>query len=213
MPALATKPRPTSGRTSAAEAQAFWSTLQRFASVADRVARAPRATLVEGGIKSRKQETGAKQLATELGELASKLEEIRARLATGDHRLVSQVERDQAGKFLSKLVNDGVLVEPAAFAEGLHITRQALSKALSAQRVFYVEVGGHRYYPSFFADPRYERRQLETVSKALGELPGASKLQFFLTKKASLEGMTPLEALVQGRYSRVRTAAQGFAER
>jgi hypothetical protein len=213
MRALVAKPRSTTGRASAAEAQAFWSTLQRFASVADRVARAPRAILVEGGIKSRKRDTGAKQLATELGELASTLEEIRARLATGDRRLVSQVERDQAGKFLSKLVSDGLLVEPAAFAKALHITRQALSKALSTQRVFFVEVGGQRYYPSFFTDPRYERRQLETVSKALGELPGASKLQFFLTKKASLEGMTPLDALAKGSYSRVRAAAQGFAER
>ncbi|MBI3154368.1 MAG: hypothetical protein HYZ20_03070 [Burkholderiales bacterium] len=213
MPTLAAKPRSANGRASAAEAQAFWSSLQRFASAADRVVGAPRAVLVEGGIKSRKEDSGAEQLATELGDLASKLEEIRARLATGDRRLVSQVERDRAGKFLSRLVSDGVLVEPAGFAEALHITRQALSKALSAQRVFYVEVGGQRYYPSFFADPRYERRQLESVSKALGELPGASKLQFFLTKKASLEGLTPLDALAQGRYSRVRTAAQGFAER
>lgn len=213
MPALATKPRPATGRASAAEAQTFWSSLQRFASVADRVARAPRATLVEGGIKSRKEDTGIEQLTTELSELTSMLEEIHARLATGDRHLVSQLERDQAGKFLSSLVSDGVLVEPAAFAEGLHITRQALSKALSTQRVFYVEVGGRRYYPSFFADPRYDRRQLESVSKALGELPGASKLQFFLTTKASLEGLTPLDALARGLYSRVRTAAQGFAER
>jgi hypothetical protein len=123
------------------------------------------------------------------------------------------VERNQAEKFLSNLVNDGVLAEPAAFAEGLHITHQALSKALSTQRVFFVEVGGQRYYPAFYLNPRYERRQLEAVSMALGELPGASKLQFFLTKKASLEGMTPLDALAQGRYSRVRTAALGFAER
>ena len=67
--------------------------------------------------------------------------------------------------------------------------------------------------PDFFLDSRYERRQLEQVSKALGELPGASKLQFFTTRKASLMEQTPLDALARGQFSRVRTAAQGFAER
>ncbi len=84
---------------------------------------------------------------------------------------------------------------------------------LKAHRVFYVEVAGQRVYPDFYLDTRLERRQLERVSKALGELPGASKLQFFLTKKSLLEGRTPLEALARGKFSRVLTAAQRFAER
>jgi|APFre7841882724_1041349.scaffolds.fasta_scaffold41864_1 dTDP-4-amino-4,6-dideoxygalactose transaminase len=213
MSTAVTKTRPAVQQPPTRAAQTFWKSLQQFASAADSVVRAPRAALVEGGIKSRKRETNASQLAAELRELSEKIDEIRERLAASGGRLVSPAERAKAEQLMSKLVHDGALVTPAAFVERLKITRQALSKALAAQRVFYVEVAGQRHYPEFFLDSCYERRQLELVSKALGELPGASKLQFFMTSKASLEGKTPLEALARGQFSRVRTAAQGFAER
>ena len=45
------------------------------------------------------------------------------------------------------------------------------------------------------------------------ENAGPAKLQFFTTPKASLEGLTPLQALAQGLASRVRVAAAGFAQR
>jgi hypothetical protein len=86
--------------------------------------------------------------------------------------------------------------------------RQALSKALAARRVFFVEHQGARYYPSFFADPKYERRQIETVSKALGDLPGGAKLAFMTTPKASLAGRTPLEALAVGEVAAAKAAAE-----
>ncbi len=196
-----------------AAARVFWRFAQQFANAAEQVVRAPRAVLVEGGIKSRTQETGPSELAAELGVLSEKIEEIRERLAKNDSRLVSQAERARADSFMAKMVNEGALVDSTTFVERLKVSRQALSKALKAKRVFYVEVSGQRFYPDFFLDKRYERRQVELVSKALGELAGASKLQFFLTKKASLEGRTPLDALARGQFSRVRIAAQGFAER
>ena len=112
-----------------------------------------------------------------------------------------------------KMVQEHALLDSASFIERRNVTRQALSKALSANRVFYVELDGHRYFPSFFADTQLQRKQVEEVSKALGELPGASKLQFFLTEKASLAGKAPIDALASGQYSRVRVAAQGFLER
>ena len=195
-----------------AAARTFWKFAQQFASAAEQVARAPRAALVAGGIKSRTQETSPNELAAELGELSDKIDEIRERLAKDGGRLVSRFEHEKAEYFMTKMVGEGALVDSAVFVDRLKVSRQALSKALKAHRVFYV-VSGQRFYPDFFLDKRYERRQVELVSKALGELPGASKLQFFLGKKASLEGRTPLDALARGHFSRVRVAAQGFAER
>jgi hypothetical protein len=207
------KSRPETKHPSSTDAEVFWKFAQQFASAAERVARAPRAALVDGGIQSRARETSPTDLAAELGELSIKIDGIRERLAKSSVRLVSPAERARAAALMAKMVTDGLLVDPAAFVERLKVTRQALSKALKSHRVFYLEVGGERLYPDFFLDQRLERRQVELVSQSLGELPGASKLQFFMTKKASLEGQTPLEALARGQFSRVRMAAQGFAER
>lgn len=121
--------------------------------------------------------------------------------------------RDTARVAMKQLVRQGALIPSAEFAASLGVTRQALSKAIAAGRLFYVEIGGDRYFPTFFADLTYDRHQLEQVSKCLGELAGASKLQFFTTKKASLGGLTPLQALAKGKYSVVLNAAAGFAER
>jgi hypothetical protein len=95
----------------------------------------------------------------------------------------------------------------------LNISRQALSKAVKAHRLFAVEAGGERLYPAFFADADLDRRQLERVAKELGELPGWQKWEFFMTPKASLGGLTPVEALKRGRYTETRRAAIGFLER
>jgi hypothetical protein len=206
--------KPRAGKQpSAAAAQVFWQSAQQLADAAERVADAPRDALVEGGLKSRAQDIGLHDLTAELDHLSERIDAIRVRLATAAEPLLPPAEREKAGQAMQRLADEGQLITPAAFAEGLQFTRQALSKALKARRVFYVDVQGRRHFPAFFLDPRYERRQLEDVCRALGELPGASKLQFFLTRKASLQGATPLEALVNGQFTRVRVAAAGFAER
>jgi hypothetical protein len=197
----------------AAAAQVFWQSAQQLADAAERVADAPRDALVEGGLKSRTHDTALRDLTAELDHLSERIDAIRVRLAAGAEPLLPPEERAQAGQAMQRLLDEGQLVSPAAFADGLQFTRQALSKALKARRVFYVDVQGRRHFPAFFLDPRFERRQLEDVCRALGDLPGASKLQFFMTRKASLQGATPLEALAAGQFARVRVAAQGFAAR
>jgi hypothetical protein len=205
--------KPRTKQPPAAAAQVFWQSAQQLADAAERVANAPRDALVEGGLKSRAQDVGLSGLTAELDHLSERIDAIRVRLATGTDTLLPPAEREKAGQAMQRLVDEGQLVSPAALAEGLKFSRQALSKALKAHRLFYVDVQGRRHFPAFFLDPRHERRQLEDVCRALGELPGPSKLQFFLTRKASLQGATPLEALANGQFARVRTAAQGFAER
>ena len=110
------------------------------------------------------------------------------------------------------MVARGELLDAAAFAERLGWTPQGLSKALRANRLFYVEHQGRRLYPTFFADPRYKRRELEAVCKLLGDLSGGGKLQFFLNPRGSLSRASPLEALARGEFAAVKAAAEGFAE-
>ena len=113
---------------------------------------------------------------------------------------------------LDSMVNRGELLPSAQFTVELGLTRQGLSKALAANRVFYIDYRGDRFFPAFFADPTYRRSQLEAVSKALGGLPGGAKLQFFLTRRGSLAGETPLTALAQGKLQKVRALADDFSE-
>lgn len=94
----------------------------------------------------------------------------------------------------------------------LGITRQALSKALAAGRIFTVDVGARRYYPAFYVHGDFDREALERVTQLLGNLSGWSKWQFFTTPKASLGKLTPLQALSRGKLDPVERAAKAFAE-
>lgn len=105
------------------------------------------------------------------------------------------------------------LVPEATFCSEQGWSTVALRKACFEKRVFAVEMLGKLYFPSFYLDERYDRRQLESVCKVLGDLTGGSKLQFFTTPKGSLGGRTALEALAGGDVVLVRRAAQGFVER
>ena len=134
-------------------------------------------------------------------------------LAPQDSEKMLLSARKKAHKVRDDLVARKEVISSGEFTDILQISRQALSKAVKANRIFSVEVGGENYYPAFFADPAIDRRKLERVSKLLGELSGWQKWQFFTNPKASLENLTPLEALKKGHYERVATAVLGFAER
>lgn len=113
---------------------------------------------------------------------------------------------------LTEMVGARELLGTADFLEELGLSRQALSKALAGNRMFYVEFRGERYFPAFYVDPMYRRTQLEAVTKELGDLPGGAKLQFFLNRRGSLGGITPLEALAAGKLEKVKGIAAAFAD-
>ncbi len=111
------------------------------------------------------------------------------------------------------MVRKGQLVTPVEFQELMGwSSRQAVSKAAKNHRIFSLTHRAERYFPTFYADSAYDRRHLEAVTKALGDLPGGAKLQFFLTRKGSLGGETPLQALAAGRVAKVKDIAAAFAE-
>jgi hypothetical protein len=111
------------------------------------------------------------------------------------------------------MIKKGQLVTPVEFQELMGwATRQAVWKAAESHRVFYLDYKAQRYFPTFYGDPAYDRKHLEAVTKILGDLPGGSKLQFFLTRKGSLGSVTPLQALADGRFPKVKDIAAAFAE-
>lgn len=118
----------------------------------------------------------------------------------------------EADRTTDEMIRERELLESAAFATRLGWTRQALSKALAARRVFFVEHRGARYFPAFYASKRYDRRHLEAITKLLGDLPGGAKLQFFLNPRGSLSRRTPLQALERGQLVDVKAAAEGFVQ-
>ena len=110
-------------------------------------------------------------------------------------------------------IEAGRLLGSAGMRERLGISRQALSAAVRAQRLFVLAgLSGDFLYPAFFADGRHDRAVLERVSRALGSLPGGAKWEFFTTPRLSLGKKTPLQALAKGQVEEVLAAAAAFAD-
>ena len=91
-------------------------------------------------------------------------------------------------------------------------SRQAVWKATRSRRVFFLPYEAGRYFPIFYGDQAYDPKHLQAVTKILGDLPGGAKLQFFVTRKGSLGGLTPLQALAAGRFAKVQDVAAAFSE-
>lgn len=105
------------------------------------------------------------------------------------------------------------LVGADEFARSMGWSAGSVAKAVSAGTLFMVKRDGQQLYPSFFADGTLKRRQLVAVTRMLKELDGFTKWQFFVVGKGFLGGITPLEALREGKLREVKIAAEGYAER
>lgn len=114
-------------------------------------------------------------------------------------------------EFRRSLIKRQLLLS-ADLQAALNLTRQAVSAASRARRLFTVDVEGQSYFPAFFADGKVDRATLENVSRILGELPGWTKWDFFTTAKGSLGDINPLEALRKGKVEEVNRVAAAFAE-
>lgn len=110
-------------------------------------------------------------------------------------------------------VTRGDLLPGSEMQRRLSVTPQALSAALKRKRIFALTGGSGKYlYPSFFADPAYDRATLERISQALGDLPGSTKLHFFTSPRLSLGGLTPLQAVAKGKVEAVLDQANAIRE-
>lgn len=96
----------------------------------------------------------------------------------------------------AKLAKEGKLLEPAQFQERSGVSRQAIHQQTKTGSLFTVDgPKGVSYYPSFFADTKYDRTAVRRVARALKGLPGGSRWIFFTHPRHSLGGLTPLEVL------------------
>ncbi|WP_321949342.1 hypothetical protein [Paraburkholderia sp. J10-1] len=96
----------------------------------------------------------------------------------------------------AKLAKEGKLLKPAEFMGLAGVTRQAIHQRLKTGSLFTVDgPNGVSYYPAFFVDESLDRRTVARVSRALKELPGASKWAFLTDPRRSLAGLTPLEVI------------------
>lgn len=112
-----------------------------------------------------------------------------------------------------EMVRQGHLMSGAEFQKLMGwSSAQTLARALADHRVFAVALDSEMFFPNFFGNDAFDRRHLAAVSKMLGDLPGGSKLQFFISPKGSLGGKTTLEALADGQLEKVLCNAAAFAE-
>lgn len=139
-------------------------------------------------------------------------EKPRARPAVNDAFMRNMAMQEQARR--AELEESGQLIAAQELAQRLDVSTQAVSKALKSGRLFALDgSGGRLLYPAFYAEGQVSRRDLEAVTRALGEIPASSKWQFFTNPRASLDGLTPLEALQRGQRQAVMVSAAGFVER
>lgn len=125
---------------------------------------------------------------------------------------ILELAKKQSQEFKAKLVEKKLVASSGEICDALGFTRQSLNKAVQENRMFYLKQGHRRLYPVFYADSRLSRPVLEDITRALRDLDGAQKCQFFTMPKGSLSGKTPLEALQAGLVGQVFTAARGFVE-
>ena len=139
----------------------------------------------------------------------------RRRRTPTNHPTIARLE-EQAREGRKKLVAEGHLVSKAELAARLGVEPFELDEAVRDERLFYLDVGSpgaaERYFPAFYAHPAMHRSDLERVCKAMADLKGGSKWQFFVNPRGSLSGLSPLEALQEGRVEEVERAALAFTE-
>lgn len=117
-------------------------------------------------------------------------------------------------KVRSQLVTRKEVLPSGEFADALGVSREVLNKEVAAHRLFAMELGDETYYPAFYLQQDTDRKKLERVCRALGDISGWSKWQFFTRPKGSLGDKAPLQALKdKDSLAAVVTSALGFSER
>jgi hypothetical protein len=107
----------------------------------------------------------------------------------------------------------GDLLPIGLLAQRIGTTVDSLAESVRAGRLFTVTAGGKLYLPSFLAEPGVSRQDLEAVIPLMASRDPWSKFVFFTSRKISLGGSTPLQALRRGDLPAVLRAARNFSDR
>lgn len=122
----------------------------------------------------------------------------------------------------------GELLDEAQFCERSGLAPAQVQSAVSAGRLFRLEVGQLRGYPAFVLDPALDRGQVEAITQLLVGRSAGAQFAFFVTPRGSLatsgpivngvlkghgNPRTPLQALRDGDFEPVKRAALSSIER
>jgi hypothetical protein len=140
-------------------------------------------------------------------DFSVKPSKIHHRAPPNEHAL-----EDEGRSYRRQLVTKKKLLASGDMQKSLGFTRQALSAAIKAGRMFSVEVDGQAYFPAFFSDGDVDRAVLEKICRMLGSMPGWMKWDFFTAARGSLGDVSPLEALRKGKVTDVERLAQADVE-
>jgi hypothetical protein len=111
------------------------------------------------------------------------------------------------------LAAEGGALSSEAFAERLHVSRQAVDKRRLAGKLIALDVGRRGYlYPVWQLVPEGVLAGLDDTLDALKSHPALAKARFFLSESARLSGQRPLDLLRRGDVAPVVRAARAFAE-
>ncbi|KWU26309.1 hypothetical protein [Burkholderia cenocepacia] len=135
-----------------------------------------------------------------------------SRNAKGGGRLDGAQLHADALAARQRMVETRALLDTATMVKDFGFVRQTLTKAVDTGRMFTVTVGSKPYYPAFYAHNEVDRKVLAKVTRALGDLPGWAKLDFFESVNAALGDVSPLEALGKGRTDEVLELAQAYGD-
>ncbi|CAD6538858.1 hypothetical protein LMG28140_03306 [Paraburkholderia metrosideri] len=129
-------------------------------------------------------------------------ESVQRRMELGSNRGASTPAR---------LVANVKLLHKSHFCAAIGYTPQRVSKEVTAQRIFSVDIDDEPYFPAFFLVEQFRRKDLAKVVQTLGDSTGWSKWEFFTSPNSALDDLTPLQALFYGDKKQVFRAAAEFA--
>ena len=111
------------------------------------------------------------------------------------------------------LTEDGGMLSAEKAGEILRMSRQAVEKRRKAGRLIGVSLGRRGFgYPAWQFTERGTLPHFETVLEALKEHDAWTKLVFFTSENAALDGRKPLDALRAGKVEEVLAAARMYGE-
>ena len=131
-----------------------------------------------------------------------------ARALTSEEFLADdQLATDEMG---SEYVRRGELLPIGILADFMGTTVESLAESVAARRLFSVPVGDKSYLPSFYCEPGVAREYLELIIPWLKPYAPWTKFVFFTSRKISLGGSTPVQALRRGDFPSVLRVVRCF---
>lgn len=106
----------------------------------------------------------------------------------------------------------GNIVTAERFCDMLGIKPEDLELRVKDFRVIKLELDGEFYYPKFYGKRGINCSELEQVAEILAPIDAWGRWVFFMQRKLTLNGKTPLQALSQNKFEKVLDAARGYVE-